>query len=235
MGFAMTFDNFKKVVNISKKEISMQIWKTNSSVVKVKKKEKVVENLTIIFDAALKVSKVKGFQAMSVRDLSAKANLSIGAIYSYISNKEELFHLLQMPSKQIAKTMLMHQIALEEGPANKLRSAVQMCIYLSEIMRPWFYFTYSEVMNRTEEEKKKTIGSELHTGKIFRDILCEGSKQKVFKKGNTNLTASIIESMLQDWCLKRGKYRKMEINIDEYTEFVIGLIESYVFDKVRGD
>ncbi len=227
----MTFNEFRKKVKVSKKEISKQIWETNSSAVKVKKQEKVIKNLTVIFDAALKVSKAKGFQAMSVRDLSAESNLSLGAIYSYISNKEELFHLLQMPSKQIAKTMLMHEIALEEGPANKLRSAVQKCIYLSEIMRPWFYFTYSEVTNRIEEEKEKTIGSESHTGNLFREILYEGSKQKVFKKGNTILTASIIESMLQDWCLKRGKYKKMEISIDEYAEFVIGVIESCVSEE----
>ena len=226
----MTFDEFKRTVNVSKREISIQIWKTNGSAVKVKKKEKVIENLTTIFDAALKVSKAKGFQAMSVRDLSAKANLSIGAIYSYISNKQELFHLLQMPSRQIASKVLMDQIALAEGPVNKLRSAIQMHIYLIEIMQPWFHFAYSEVRNQAN-----TIESELHTGKIFRDILCEGCKLKVFKRGNAILMASIIESMLQDWCLRGWRYKKMEINIDEYAEFIIGLIESHVFDKVRGD
>jgi Transcriptional regulator len=230
----MTFDEFKKIVSISKKEISRQIWETNRSAIKVKKEEKVIGNLIKIFDAALEISNAKGFQAMSMRDLSAKSRLSMGAIYSYFSSKDELLHLLQMQGRQIANKVLIDQISLVEGPTQKLRIAIQTHVYLSEIMQPWFYFTYIEARNLAKDERKKAIESELYTEKIFIDILTEGAELGVFKISNIILTASLIKAMLQDWYLKRWKYQKRKINVDDYAEFIIGIIESYLSGKVKG-
>lgn len=224
----MTFDEFKKIVSISKKEISRQIWETNRSAIKVKKEEKVIENLIKIFDAALEISNAKGFQAMSMRDLSAKSRLSMGAIYSYFSSKDELLHLLQMQGRQIANKVLIDQISQVAGPARKLRRAIQTHVYLSEIMQPWFYFTYIEARHLAKDEQKKAIESELYTEKIFIDILSEGTKLGAFKIGNIILTASIIKAMLQDWYLKRWKYKKRKINVDDYAEFINGIIEPYI-------
>jgi AcrR family transcriptional regulator len=230
----MTFDEFRKIVSISKKEISRQIWETNRSAIKVKKEEKVIGNLIKIFDAALEISNAKGFQAMSMRDLSAKSRLSMGAIYSYFSSKDELLHLLQMQGRQIANKILIDQISLVEGPSQKLRMAIQTHVYLSEIMQPWFYFTYIEARNLAKDERKKAIESELYTEKIFIDILTEGAKLGVFKISNIILTASLIKAMLQDWYLKRWKYKKRKINVDDYAELVIGIVESYLSGKVKG-
>lgn len=230
----MTFDEFKKIVSISKKEISRQIWETNRSTIKVKKEEKVIGNLIKIFDAALEISNARGFQAMSMRDLSAKSRLSMGAIYSYFSSKDELLHLLQMQGRQIANKILIDQISLVEGPSQKLRMAIQTHVYLSEIMQPWFYFTYIEARNLATDERKKAIESELYTEKIFIDILTEGAKLGVFKISNIILTASLIKAMLQDWYLKRWKYQKRKTNVDDYAELIIGIVESYLSGKVEG-
>jgi TetR/AcrR family transcriptional regulator, cholesterol catabolism regulator len=230
----MTFDEFKKIVSISKKEISRQIWETNRSAIKVKKEEKVIENLIKIFDAALEISNAKGFQTMSMRDLSAKSGLSMGAIYSYFSSKDELLHLLQMQGRQIANKILNDQISLVKGPAQKLRIAIQTHVYLSEIMQQWFYFSYIEARNLAKDERKRAIESELYTEKIFIDILTEGAKLGVFKISNVILTASLIKAMLQDWYLKRWKYQKRKINVDDYAELIIGIIESYLSGKFKG-
>jgi len=229
----MTFDEFKKIVSISKKEISRQIWETNRSAIKVKKEEKVIDNLIKIFDATLEISNAKGFQTMSMRDLSAKSGLSMGAIYSYFSSKDELLHLLQMQGRQIANKILIDQISLVKGPAQKLRIAIQTHVYLSEIMQPWFYFTYIEARNLAKDERSKAIESELYTEKIFIDILTKGAKLGIFKISDIILTASLIKAMLQDWYLKRWKYQKRKINVDDYAEFIIGVIESYLSRKVK--
>jgi AcrR family transcriptional regulator len=230
----MSFDEFKKIVSISKKAISRQIWETNRSAIKVKKEEKVIENLIKIFDAALEISNAKGFRTMSMRDLSAKSGLSMGAIYSYFSSKDELLHLLQMQGRQIANKILTDQISLVKGPAQKLRIAIQTHVYLSEIMQQWFYFSYIEARNLAKDERKRAIESELYTEKIFIDILTEGVKLGVFKISNIILTASLIKAMLQDWYLKRWKYQKRKINVDDYAELIIDVVESYLSGKVKG-
>jgi TetR/AcrR family transcriptional regulator, cholesterol catabolism regulator len=227
----MTFEEFKKIIGISKKEISRQILEQNRTSIRVKKEEKVIENLIKIFDATLEISNKKGFQAMSMRDLSSKSGLSTGALYSYFQSKDDLLHLIQMQGREIADKVLREQLAEVRGARKRMQRAIQTHIYLSEIMQPWFYFTYIEARTLCAEEQRQAIQSELYTEKIFIDILNEGKKEGIFHVDNPVLTASIIKAMLQDWYLKRWKHKKRKISVDDYTKFIISIIEAYIMAK----
>lgn len=54
----------------------------NRESIKIKKEAVAVKNLMKIFNAALTISNVKGFAAMSLRELSSEAGLSMGALYT---------------------------------------------------------------------------------------------------------------------------------------------------------
>lgn len=227
----MIYSEFKKMVNISQEEISGQILEQNRDSIKVKKEQKVIGNLIRIIDATLDICSKKSFQAMSISELSAASGLSRGALYSYFTNKEELLVLILSQGREIANRVLNDQIANGSGPAEKLRMAIKSHIYLSEAMRNWFYFTYIEARNLPKDEQKRAIESELQTEKIFIDIINEGIRQKVFKEENVVLAASVIKAMLQDWYLKRWKYRNRKVSVDEYADFVIHVAESTLLGK----
>jgi len=227
----MIYSEFKKIVNISKEDISGQILEQNRDSIKVKKEKKVIENLIKIFDATLGICSRKSFQAMSIRDLAAHSGLSRGALYSYFTNKEELLNLIQMQGRQIANRVLTEQISCAGGAAEKLRIAIKTHIYLSEAMHNWFYFTYIEARNLSKPEQKKAIESELQTEAIFVDIITTGVKEKVFVSDNVILTASVIKAMLQDWYLKRWKYTQRKVSVDEYADFVIKVTEASLLRK----
>lgn len=226
MRSAMTYNEFKKIVNISKEDISGQILEQNRDSIKVKKEKKVIGNLIKIFDATLEICSKKSFQAMSIRDLAAQSGLSRGALYSYFTNKEELLNLIQMQGRQIAYRVLTEQISTTRGPVEQLRMAIKSHIYLSEAMQTWFYFTYIEARNLSKTEQKKAIESELQTEAIFVEIISAGIKDKLFVSDNVVLTASVIKAMLQDWYLKRWKYTQRKVSVDEYAEFVIKVTEA---------
>ncbi|MGE5389979.1 MAG: TetR/AcrR family transcriptional regulator [Deltaproteobacteria bacterium] len=227
----MTYSEFKKIVNISKEEISGQILEQNRDSIKIKKEKKVIENLIRIIDATLAICSKKSFQAMSIRDLSAESGLSRGALYSYFTNKEELLVLIQAQGREIANRVLYDQIASGSSPAEKLRLAIKSHIYLSEAMQTWFYFTYIEARNLPKDEQKRAIESELQTEKIFIDIINEGIQEKAFRDENVVLAASVIKAMLQDWYLKRWKYRNRKVSVDEYADYVIHVAESTLLIK----
>ena len=42
------------------------------------------------------------------------------------------------------------------------------------------------------------------------------------------LTASIIKAMLQDWYLKRSKYRKRNLSVDQYAKFLLQFLEAFI-------
>ena len=217
----MDYAEFQKNINLSKYDLCREVYQENRSSIRVKKENKVVKNLERIFSATLKMSNRKGFQAMSMRDLSREANLSMGALYSYVASKEELLAMLQNQRRTVTKRILDERIAQESGPGARLRAVIMTHLYLSEAMQPWFYFSYMEAKNLSKKEQDLAVASELYTEKLLVDILNQGQIQGVFGQRDPHLTASIIKAMLQDWYLKRSKYAKRRVSVDQYARFVI--------------
>ncbi len=224
----MTYAEFQKQINISRQQIFREMFAENRHSIRVKKENTVVKNLERIFSATLKISNKKGFQAMSMRDLGRETGMSMGALYSYFSSKEELLAMLQQQRRTITRRILEAGIENEPDPAAKLRSAILTHLYLSEVMQPWFYFSYMEAKNLSKREQELAVASELYTEKLFADILRQGQSRGCFLPRNPQLTASIIKAMLQDWYLKRSKYRKRNLSVDGYAEFVLEFLEAFI-------
>jgi len=224
----MTFEEFKHMTTVSMEEICHEIFLENQTSIKIKKEAVAVKNLANIFNTALRLSNEKGFQAMSLRDLSRTSGLSMGALYSYFTSKEELLEIIQNQGRRLTRSVLTKQIDINAEPGEMLRTAIRTHLYLTEIMQKWFYFSYMETKNLDKPQQKKSIESELETEQVFIDILEEGSRKNVFHVENSILTASVIKSMLQDWYVKRWKYTRRQISVDEYADFVIGFIESVI-------
>ena len=224
----MDFDVFKNRVNMSKENMYGEFFRENRDRIKVKKETVAVKNLMKIFEATLALSNEKGFSAMTMRDLSAGAGLSMGALYSYFSNKDELLDMIQQQSLRVAARVLVDQLTGIEDPRLKLKRAIHAHLYLSEIMHPWFYFSYMEAKSLTKQVQKRAIELELFTEKIFIDIIEQGKRDRTFRDVNKELAAGAIKAMLQDWYLKRWKYEMRNISVKQYAGFLMDLVESYL-------
>jgi len=227
----MRFEEFKALVAHSSTEIFAEIFAHQRASVKIKKAGVAVRNLERIFDATLAVSHQKGFHAMTLRDLSRESGLSMGALYSYFSSKDELLDLIQDQGRLTVHRVLSERIEKVQGAQEKLAEAIRTHLYLSEIYYRWFYFSYMETKNLSKEQQAKAIESELFTEKIFIDILEEGIKEGVFSPADPRLSAAAVKALLQDWYLKRWKYTRRKITVEQYAEFVLGLIRSYIDTK----
>jgi len=224
----MDYADFQKKISLSKYDLCREVYRENRNSIRVKKENKVVKNLERIFRATLSISNRKGFQAMSMRDLSRETNLSMGALYSYFASKEELLAMLQNQRRTVTKRILDEGIARESSPTAKLRAAILTHLYLSEAMQPWFYFSYMEAKNLSKKEQDLAVASELYTEKLIAGILKQGQDQGRFELRDPQLTASVIKAMLQDWYLKRSKYAKRRISVDQYAQFVLQFVEAFI-------
>jgi TetR/AcrR family transcriptional regulator, cholesterol catabolism regulator len=223
----LKFETFKGLVSHSMEDLCRDLFLGNRESIKIKKEGVAVKNLVKIFDAALTLSNEKGFTAMSLRDLSAQAGLSMGALYTYFASKEELLQMIQRQSSVVIQVLL-DQIAGIEDPPSKLKRVIQSHLFLSEVMQPWFYFAYMETKNLAKQEHKKAIEAELATEKLLIDIMKEGRDKGIFKTVNMELTGAVIKAMLQDWYLKRWKYARRNVSVEKYAAFVVDLIETYL-------
>jgi AcrR family transcriptional regulator len=227
----MDYADFQKKINLSKFDLCREVYLKNRNSIRVKKENTVVKNLERIFSATLSISNRKGFQAMSMRDLSREANLSMGALYSYFASKEDLLAMLQNQRRTVTKRILDELIARETKPDARLRVAILTHLYLSEAMQPWFYFSYMEAKNLSKKEQDLAVASELYTEKLLADILNQGRIQGAFELRDPQLTASVIKAMLQDWYLKRRKYAKRRVSVDQYARFVLEFVEAFIRNR----
>ena len=230
----MNYAEFEKRVGISVHDFCMETFARNRSGIRIKKEKTAVKNLARIFDATLKIANQKGFQAMTIRDLSNETGLSMGALYAYFPGKEELLEMLQGQARQIVKRILEESISTEAEPVARLRAAIRTHLYLTECMQPWFYFSYMETRHLTGSEREQAIASELYTEHLLSDILRQGEEQGVFVAGDHQLTASLIKAMLQDWYLKRWKYAKRKVSVDRYAQSVLEFVEAVVLAPESG-
>ena len=227
----MRFNEFRQMALVSMEEICREIFYENQASIKTKKEAVAVRNLANIFDTTLKLSNEKGFQTMSLRDLSQASGLSMGALYSYFTSKDELLEMIQNQGQRLTRRILSQQIESVASVEQKLRIAIRAHLYLTEVMQPWFYFSFMETKNLDKPQQRKAIEGELATEQMFIDILSAGFEQSAFSLDNPVLTATVIKAMLQDWYVKRWKYSRRRISVDEYADFVIFVIESIIMPE----
>jgi AcrR family transcriptional regulator len=228
MNSGLKFKTFRDLVSLSLEGFCRELFLGNRGSIRVKKEGVAVKNLVKIFHAALTLSNRKGFKAMSLRDLSAEAGLSMGALYSYFKSKDEMLHMIQRQGRLVVKRVLQGQVEAGDDPRTQLRKVIQAHLYLSEIMQPWFYFSYMEAKNLAKEERRKAMEDELFTEKILVDILKRGRKKGIFRPVEAELLGAVIKAVLQDWYLKRWKYAVRKVSVEKYAAFVMGFLTRYL-------
>ena len=227
----LKFRTFERATNLSMEALCSDLFLDIRESIKINKEAVAVKNLVKIMNAALKLCNRKGFAAMSLRDLSKEAGLSMGALYAYFTSKDELLRIMQQQGSLVVVRVLQSHIEGNADPLSRLRRVIHAHLYLSEVMQPWFYFSYMETKNFPKQEHKKAIEGELFTEKILIHIIEEGQEKGIFKPVNPELLGAAIKAMLQDWYLKRWKYAKRKVSVEAYAAFVVDFIESYLVSQ----
>ncbi len=224
----ISFAEFKRTAKLSLPEICREIFHDNRQSIKVLKEEVAVRNLVKIVEATLRLCNTMGFATMSLRDLSRESGLSMGAMYSYFRSKDDLLRLLQGQGRAVVQRILENSLAGCENPLMKLRRAIQAHLYCSEILQPWFYLSYMETRGFPKDEFYRALEAELYTEKILVDIMSEGQSVGCFRQVNADFVGAAIKSILQDWYLKRWKYSRRKVSVEDYCGFIIDFVESYL-------
>lgn len=213
----------------STEAICARILERHRDLVTVRKQGLAVTNLARIIEAVLKLSSRKGFHETSLRDLAKASGLSMGGLYSYFDNKITLLvMILTEVSESVEAALLDAPEGLAAQPAAHLRWLIETHIRLTEAMQPWFVFAFMEAKGFPEPARNIAIESELATERIFAATLRSGVEKGVFDIGDVDLTAALIKPLMQDWYVKRGKYRRRGTPIQAYITGVVSLVEKAI-------
>jgi AcrR family transcriptional regulator len=193
----------------------------NSATISVQKPEFALRKLTVITSAALELSNRKGFQAMSLRDLSHASGVSMGGLYAYFDSKTTLVNMILSEVTAATQRVLSNPPDTVRGdPVAHLKWLISTHVRMTEEMQPWFTFAFMEAKNFPPAERRKAIDSEELTEGFFQAVLEDGMAASVLRADTSPLLAALIKPLLQDWYVKRAKYHRRNVTIDTYISTV---------------
>lgn len=226
-----SLQEFERRIKPYKQEIWREIFHANPDLIKVSKEKTAVRNLEKIVDATLRLSNKQGFHATSLRELSAEAGMSMGGLYAYIRNKDDLVELIHNHGRALALRFLEQQLRDIDDPCEKLRAAIRSYVFLCQVMRPWFHFTYMEARSLNDKGRKQVMEAEMISDGIFTEIIVAGQEQGVFRRINPRLSSALLKAMIQDWYLKGWKYRELKVDVESFSDFLEDLIERHLMEN----
>lgn len=228
---SMTFKSFKQWLNLSSESLYVELY--NQHHFGIRNQRIAVKNLQKICEATFLLANEVGFQAMTLRQLSKQTGMSMGGLYAYIKSKDDLAVLIYSFLNRYCEDKITELVKAEQ-PANKtLIVLIHSHLYLSELLQPWFYFAFMETKNLSKEHKGVALNSELTMESLLLTTIREGLEEGIFNiednsSGKAHLIAALIKAMLQDWYLKRWKYKKRKVSVDTYAKQVVEMSLKYL-------
>jgi len=220
---------FQSEFDFSVEAICTRMLDRHRGTIRTQKPHIAVAKLARIIQTTLILSNRKGFHSMSLRELATASGLSMGALYAYFDSKDTLLMMiLGEVSSAVSATLGNPPASLAEHPVHRLRWLLETHVYLTEVMQPWFLFAYMEAKAFPKEGREKARRSELATEALIADALEDANRRKQVCVLNVELTAALIKPLLQDWYVKRGKYRRRGVSPEQYVEAVTNFVESAV-------
>lgn len=221
-----SFSSFERAFQPEYDATWQRIFDRHRDTIKIKRAGVALPNLQKIISAALEISNRSSFHSMTLRDLSREADVSMGALYSYIESKERLSAMI------LGHVLFLVDTVLTPPPDPALAAGERLCwllrthIHLSEAMQPWFFFAYMEAKTLDRRGRQMAIDSELRTERLVAECLVAGQAAGAYAVTDPTMTASLVKPLLQDWYLKRWKYRRRGIGPDRYADAVVRFVEA---------
>jgi AcrR family transcriptional regulator len=224
-----TLKAFKAEFDFSPEAICSRMLERHRDIIRTKKPHVAVARLVRIVQTTLTLSNRQGFHSMSLRELATASGLSMGALYTYFDSKDTLLMMiLDEVWSAVSATLGSPPAFLADDPVRRLRWLLETHVYLTETMQPWFLFAYMEAKAFPREGREKARRSELATEALIAEALADGVRRRQFAVANIELTASLIKPLLQDWYVKRGKYRRRGVSPEQYVQSVISFVENSI-------
>lgn len=215
-----SFNEFEENFEYQGDRLYSLIFERNKDSIKVSKEKFAIRNLQKIFNATFLISPKIGFEAMSLRDLSAETGLSMGGLYSSIANKDAIAIIVKDVVAVICAEIVATSVA-QSDPSKALKTLLRGYLYASTLMHPWFNFLYFETKSLPYLDQVASKNLELEQINALADTL---KRLKPETNINIEFVSSMTLSMIQERYVKPWKYNQPEATVDQYADDCIELV-----------
>ena len=197
------------------------IFRQFTATIRVQKEHVAVPNLEKIILAALDIGRRKGFHSTTTRDLAEASGLSMGAIYNYVESKETLLRMiLAGVSFAVENAIAPFEKGEHQDPVQRLHGLIRRNIEVSDVLQRWFAFAFLEIKAFDKDAREIVLLSEMRNEKLMADAIADGIASGIFIDLPPLTLAGMIMPLLQDWYIKRWKFRKRGMTSAAYVDAV---------------
>src|SRR6478609_3236207 len=128
-----------------------------------------------ILAAATNLMQQTGFHAMSMQSVADEARVSVGLIYQYFGNKEDLLRGVVVDILEDFRDEIPRALAAAgEDPAERLRTAFRTCCLVVDAKRAAVNLTYRESKTLPPEGLAEIMVLEFETAEPIREVYRDG-------------------------------------------------------------
>jgi len=219
--FDTSLESFRRSVVLEGEPFWRSVFEMHKDKVQIKNAKVAINNLEKIFTATFRLANTKGFQAMSLRDLSSETEISMGGLYAYIGSKEDLASVIEGVLRKYIDQVVRELASDDLLPVECLNASIFGSVYMAEILNPWYQFCFMELKGLPREQQQQAMDLELRFEALLIATIHKGVVQGQFTCCHPELLASQITAMLQQWHLKHWKFKLRNVSTQDYANYVM--------------
>ncbi|MEJ2716671.1 MAG: TetR/AcrR family transcriptional regulator [Deltaproteobacteria bacterium] len=170
----------------------------------------------------------KGYHKTSVRDIAKKAGISIGSLYGYIENKEDILRLLCSEFLSHLRSEVIKVLQGEKDVVRQLEGTVETMLRVVDRFQEYVLFTYRDSKYLKKQDLIFLIEQDSFFVETFAKIIEKGVEEGVFRAQQPEIVSTLLSILTHSWALKRYTLKKYSLYMFQKTliQFVLnGLLK----------
>lgn len=193
---------------------NLQLIKSN-----IKDKNLINKKRGHIAEKSVELFVKKGYHQTTVREIAKASGMSMGALYDYISTKEDILFLVCDHIHTTVNDKLKSSFTDENNSLLHLKDAIKEYYTIIDEIQDYMLLLYQETKSLNKNARKYIFNAELELTIIFENILKQCIREKTIsiKIKDTALVAHNIMVTGQMWAFRRWAISK-DISLGKYIE-----------------
>jgi AcrR family transcriptional regulator len=165
--------------------------------------------------ASIKVFSERGFHPATIRDIAEAAEVSIGTIYQYFNDKEDLLYLAIVDIMDSYDAHILEALNGLQDPLERFYGAVRAFCRVNNASVEVTVLTYRETKSLRKERRNIIKQKEITTNARIADCVRECIEAGFFTEIDVDLFVYQIVIFSHAWALKAWHFSK-KMTVDEY-------------------
>jgi TetR/AcrR family transcriptional regulator, cholesterol catabolism regulator len=181
---------------------------------------------------AVTLFKEKGFHRTTTREIARSAGFSIGTLYEYIRQKEDVLYLVCDTIYDQVHIRLEQDIDMKQGTIESLKLAIKNYFKVVDDMQDEVLVMYQEAKSLSKDALPYVLKKEAEMAAMFKKIIesCIKNGELTLTEQESELISHNIIVQGQMWAFRRWTIQKNS-TIDQYIELQTKVILQGVGEK----